>query len=175
MTQRLYFEDLKIGDQWTSRSRTVAVDDVRQFASLTGDFNPLHWDDDYARETPFGRPIAHGLLGLSIGAGLSSECPMVETIAFLGVSQWRFLKPIYHGDTVHLVTQVIELEAKGRKRGRVCWKQTVLNQHDQVVQEGVFETLITRRIQDATSSVGNSPALETVPAIATLPAAPSPE
>lgn len=175
MTQRLYFDDLHVGDQWTSRPRSISVDDVRQFASLTGDFNPLHWDDDYARETPFGRPIAHGLLGLSVGAGLSSECPMVETIAFLGISQWRFLKPIYHGDTIHLVTQVVELEARGRKRGRVCWKQTVVNQQGQAVQEGLFETLISRNLQSSTERVANSPALDGVAALASLPSAPSTE
>jgi len=145
MTKCLYFEDLQIGDQWSTPVKRISGEQVRQFASLTGDYNPLHWDEDYARQTPFGRPIAHGLLGLSVAAGLGSECPLVETVAFLGVSDWRFLKPIYHGDEIHLVTEVVDLEPAGRKRGRVRWKQTVLNQHGQCVQEGIFETLISRQ------------------------------
>jgi 3-hydroxybutyryl-CoA dehydratase len=149
MTKCLYFDDLQIGDQWSTPTKRISGEQVRQFASLTGDYNPLHWDEDYARQTPFGQPIAHGLLGLSVAAGLGSECPLVETVAFLGVSDWRFLKPIYHGDEIHLVTEVVDLEPAGRKRGRVRWKQTVLNQHGQCVQEGLFETLISRQTHKA--------------------------
>lgn len=141
----LYFEDVKLGDRWISPTRTVTASDVTNFAQLTGDLNPLHLDAEYAKESPFRRPIAHGLLGLSFVAGLGSESPRVETVAFLGVSDWRFLKPVYFGDRVHVVTEIVEIEAQGRKRGRVVWRRSLVNQRGETVQEGKFETLILRR------------------------------
>ena len=141
----LYFEDLDIGDQWISPSRTVGKREVLEFANLTGDFNPLHVDPEFARQTPFRRPIAHGLLGLSFMAGLSSTAPAVRTVALLRIIQWRFLQPIFFGDTIRVQTEVVDKRACGRGRGRVRWKQTVVNQHDEVVQEGELETLVMRR------------------------------
>ncbi len=145
MSEVLHFEDVRRGDRWISPTRTVTRSDVSQFAHLTGDFNPLHMDDDFAKESMFRRPIAHGLLGLSFAAGLGSASPLVDTVAFLGVSEWKFLKPVYFGDRVHVVTEILEMEPKGRKRGSVVWKRSLVNQRGEVVQEGNFETLITRR------------------------------
>ena len=142
MTKLLHFEDLKVKDCWKSPSRVVSRDDVHGFAELTGDFNPLHVDAEFAKETPFGRPIAHGLLGLSFVAGLSSHYPLMNTAAFLSVSEWKFLKPVYYGDSVHVVTEVIGLEPKGRKRGSVQWRRSLVNSRGEVVQQGKFETLV---------------------------------
>ncbi len=141
----LYFEDLQIGDEWTSPPRTVAQEDVFRFARLTGDCNPLHMDPEFARRTPFGRPIAHGLLGLSFMAGLSSTAPAVSTIALLRIVEWRFLHPIFFGDTIRVHTQVVAKRPCGRGRGEVRWRQKVLNQYDEVVQEGELETLVQSR------------------------------
>lgn len=142
MNQRLFFDEMEIGDRWKSPSRTVTENDVTEFAGLTGDFDPLHMDPEYARNTPFGRPIAHGLLGLSFVAGLSSQSPAVHTVAFTGVRDWRFLQPIFFGDTVHVVTEVIDKKAKGRRRGTVLWRRQLLNDGGQVIQEGEFETIV---------------------------------
>ncbi len=64
----LFAEDLKIGDRWATELREVSAEDVAQFAELTGGHTPLHGDD--AAASPYGKPIAHGLLGLSLLAGL---------------------------------------------------------------------------------------------------------
>lgn len=77
MTEPLHFGDLAVGDHWTSFGRTVTETDVVNFAGMTGDYDPLHVDHEFARQTPFGKPIAHGLLGLSLVAGLASQCPSV--------------------------------------------------------------------------------------------------
>ncbi len=145
MPEHLYFEDLKRGDRWVSPARTVSEADVMDFAQLTGDFNPLHVDEEFARRSPFGRPIAHGLLGLSFVAGLASNSPLVHTVAFLSVHDWRFLKPLYFDDRVHVVTEVINTESQGRKRGRVIWQRSLVNQRGETVQRGQTETLVARR------------------------------
>ena len=136
MSEVLHFEDVRSGDRWISPTRTVTKTDVTKFAHLTGDFNPLHMNDDFAKESMFRRPIAHGLLGLSFAAGLGSSSPLVDTVAFLSVSDWKFLKPVYFGDRVHVVTEILEAAPQGRKRGRIVWKRSLVNQNGEIVQEG---------------------------------------
>ena len=145
MTDRLFFDDIRIGDRWISPSRVVSSEDVLSFAQLTGDHNPLHVDQEFAKNSPFRKPIAHGLLGISFVAGLGSHSPFVETAAFVGVTDWKFLKPIYFGDRVHVVTEVVEREQHGRRRGRVVWLRSLINQHGETVQAGLFETLVCCR------------------------------
>ncbi len=101
------------------------------------------WTTSLPRQTPFGKPIAHGLLGLSLVAGLGSHCPCVRTIAFLKIENWEFLKPIYIGDTVHAETEVIAKRTNGRRTGYVTWRRRLVNQTGDVVQAGVFETLVS--------------------------------
>lgn len=139
---RLHFEDLQVGDSWESQARTITETDIVNFACLTGDFDPLHVDHEAAAQTPFGRPIAHGLLGLAYLAGLSTHAPNVETVAFLGIKDWNFLKPILVGDTVHVMTRVAATGSSGRRRGRVTWHRELVNQAGEVVQSGTFETAV---------------------------------
>ncbi len=142
INQALTYEDLVVGDSWTSLARTITETDVVNFACLTGDFNPLHVDREHARGTPYKRRIAHGLLGLSFMAGLGSFSPYVETAAFVQILNWRFEKPIYIGDTVHVVNEVIEKRQNGRRRGHVIWRRRIINQRNEIVQEGDIETLV---------------------------------
>jgi len=142
MSERLHFEDLQIGACWTSLARTITETDVVNFAGMTGDYDPLHVDHEYARQTPFGKPIAHGLLGLSLVAGLASQCPAVRTVAFVKIDKWEFLKPIYLGDTVHAETEVVDKSVRGRRSGQVVWRRRLVNQHGEVVQAGEFCTIV---------------------------------
>ena len=112
----LYFDDLNLEDEWESSRRTVTEADVVAFAGLSGDFNAIHVDHEAARAGPFQKPIAHGLLGLSIASGLGSTAPKVATIAFLAIEEWRFLKPIFFGDTVRVLTKVIALDRRPNGR-----------------------------------------------------------
>ncbi len=145
MSQDLHYDDLKVGDRWVSRRRTVTETDVVNFACLTGDHDPLHVDHEFARQTPFGRPIAHGLLGLSFVAGLGSQCPAVNTLALIAVRDWQFLTPIYIGDTVHAVTEIVEKNGSGRRHGRVVWQRQLVNQKGEIVQQGTLETMVAAR------------------------------
>ena len=142
MNEALFFDDVEIGDHWRSPSRMIQQSDVLEFAELTGDHNPLHVDVEFARKTPFRRPIAHGLLGMSIVAGLGSRSPAMHTAAFTRILDWRFVNPIYIGDTVHVETEVLEKRPSGRRRGLIVWRRQLVNQENVVVQEGTSETLV---------------------------------
>ncbi len=150
------FEDLAVGDEWESPRRTVTETDVVLFASLSGDFNPLHVDHSSATNNPFGRPVAHGLLGLSIATGLISQAPRVDTVALLCILEWRFQLPIHFGDTIHAVSRVEALEphTNGR-RGIVTWHRRILNQDGNLVQEGRTQTLVRARSRDRSSTAPN--------------------
>jgi acyl dehydratase len=150
--QRRHFEELQIGDCWESQARTITETDVVNFACLTGDFDPLHVDHESAAQSPFGRPIAHGLLGLAYLAGLSNNAPNVQTVAFLGIKDWNFQKPILIGDTIHAVTRVIALTGSDRRRGRVTWRRELVNQAGEIVQSGIFETIVAASASQASRS-----------------------
>jgi acyl dehydratase len=142
----LYLQDLTPGDEWKSPARTVTEADVVNFAGVSGDFNPLHVDHEAARATPFGRPIAHGLLGLAIASGLAAHCPRVRTLAFLAIEEWSFLEPIFFGDTLHVISQVAHVEPRARgRRGVVTWRRRLVNQRGAVVQQGTTRTLVEGR------------------------------
>ena len=145
MKEPLCFEDLRIGDRWASPSRTITETDIVNFACTTGDFDPLHVDHEFARRSTYRQPIAHGLLGLSFLAGLSSRSPAMCNVAFVAICDWQFLKPLYVGDTISVVTIVNELQPQGRRSGRVVWRRQLINQDGVVTQEGLLETLVATR------------------------------
>ncbi len=145
--QPLTFEELAIGNVWTSPTRLITNDDLLEFANLTGDHDRLHTDAEYAANTPFGKPIAHGLLGLSFMAGLSSHYPLVQTTALVSIHEWSFLKPIFVGDSIRVMTRIVDLREHGRRNGEVRWFRQVLNQLDQVVQQGGLTTLVARAMK----------------------------
>ena len=141
----LYFEDLEVGHRWESARHTVTEADIVLFAGLSGDFNPLHTDEEFAKTTIFGKRIAHGLLGLSISTGLAASEPPWLVMAFMGLD-WRFTKPIFIGDTIHYVSEITR-KREGNKpdRGIVMLDRKLLNQRDETVQEGTFTLLVKQR------------------------------
>lgn len=139
---KLYFEDVNIGDTWTTPRRTVTEADIVNFAGLSGDYNRLHTDEEFARTTMFGKRIAHGLLGLAISSGLASYGPNMATMAFMGL-KWNFKKPIFIGDTICVrITVAEKRESSKGGRGIITWKREVINQRDEVVQEGETNTMV---------------------------------
>ncbi len=154
----LDFGALSIDDEWESASRTITEADVARFAGLSGDFNPLHCDHEAAKLGPFGKPVAHGLLGLAVSSGLASQAPRVETLAFLGIIEWRFLLPIAFGDTVRTISRIVQLEPQARgRRGVVTWHRRLVNQDGATVQEGRTQTLVRARVTgraDQTDTAG---------------------
>ncbi len=148
----LHFEQLNVGDQWTSQPREICLSDITKFADLTGDRDRLHVDPEFASRGPFGKPIAHGMLGMSILAGLSSTAPFVKTAALVDIRSWNFSRPLFPGDSVHVVTEVVALKAHGRRHGEVHWHRSLVNQKGEIVQDGILVTLVSRQSPLSTRS-----------------------
>ncbi|MEL6108066.1 MAG: MaoC/PaaZ C-terminal domain-containing protein [Planctomycetota bacterium] len=139
----LYSEDLAVGDCWTSQAREISGEDVATFASLTGDHDPLHSENPAA--SPYGKPIVHGLLGLSVLAGLGTNYPRAATLTFMGIEDWQFLAPVFFGDSVQVRNEIVSLEQHGRRAVKVRWLRQLINDSGRVVQEGHFLTLVANR------------------------------
>ena len=137
------FDELQIGDVFESAARTITQAEVTLFAGVSGDFNPIHMDHVHSVDGPFRQPIAHGLLVLSIASGLGIQAPKTNTVAFLSIENWEFVKPVFFGDTIHVRNTVMALEPRSRgRRGIVTWKKTVVNQKGQIVQQGTTKTMV---------------------------------
>ena len=142
----LFFDDVEVGQEWESLGRTVTEADIVNFAGVSGDFNPLHVDHEFARTTAFRGPIAQGLLVWSISTGLGLMAPPMRTLAFLEVAAWKFLGPVVPGDTIRVRTKVVAKEARARgRRGAITWHRQIVNQKGKVVQEGKTLTLVEGR------------------------------
>ncbi|MCB0131877.1 MAG: MaoC family dehydratase N-terminal domain-containing protein [Caldilineaceae bacterium] len=139
----LHFDEFTIGDQVESVGRTITETDIVNFAALSGDWNLIHTDAEYSKEQMFGQRVAHGLLILSIASGQAVRLGFMEetVMAFRGL-EWKFAKPVFMGDTVHLRVTVEEKKAMARLGGGlVIFKVEVINQNNEVVQRGNWEIL----------------------------------
>lgn len=146
MERQRYFEDFKIGERFKSPSRTLTDAHFLFFAGLTGDAHPIHYDDEYGKQTRFGRRVAHGLLLTGLTAlGASTLSPLMEEsiVAFLEQSS-RFLAPAFIGDTISPEHEVVGLERK-RSAGVVTVRVALRNQRGETVLEGQHKYLIAYR------------------------------
>jgi acyl dehydratase len=151
----LFFDDVEVGQEWRSLGRTITEADIVNFAGLSGDFNPIHIDHHFAKTTPFRRPIAHGLLIFSIGSGLGLHAPPMRTLAILEIREWKFRDPVFPGDTIHVVSKVLDKQIRGRgKRGEIAWQRQFFNQDGRLVMEGVSVTLVEGRASIRASQTG---------------------
>ena len=142
----LYFDDVHVGQEWQSLGRTITEADIVNFAGLSGDFNPIHMDHEFCKSTVFRKPIAHGLLILAMGSGLGLAFPPMRTLAFLAIKEWRFLEPVFIGDTIRVHAKLLEKEERSRgRRGVITWQRQIINQHGKPVEEGQILTLVEGR------------------------------
>jgi len=143
----LLFDAFHPGHRTVSPARTVTEADVVAFAGLSGDFNPLHTDEEFARRTPFRGRVAHGLLTQSVASGLINQTGIFDgTIAAVAEMIIRYRAPVHPGDTIHVDLEVIEREADpSPRRGWVRFSVRVLNQAGELVSDGEWRTLIHRR------------------------------
>src|SRR5262249_20336338 len=95
----LYFDDIAIGQEWESPARTVTEADIVNFAGVSGDFNPIHIDHEFAKTTAYRQPIAHGLLVWVMCGGLAVNAPPMRTLALMSIGDWHFRAPVFIGDT----------------------------------------------------------------------------
>ena len=142
----LYYDDMEVDQEWLSPGRTVTEADIITYAGFSGDYNPMHVDEEFAKKTPYRRRIAHGFGVFGLASGLGVQVPPVRTIALSGVRYWKFLLPVFIGDTIVVKTRLVEKCLKGRgKRGEVVWHRAILNQDGKIVQEGEIYTLVECR------------------------------
>jgi len=144
----MYFEEFEPGQHITSPGRTITESDIVAFAGLTGDYNQIHTDEEYSKKSGFGKRVAHGLLGLSIASGLAVRTGILEetVMAFREIDDWKFVKPIFIGDTIHVEMQVIETKALRRLGGgSVVIELKVINQNDETVMKGIWNTLVVSK------------------------------
>jgi len=142
----LYFEDFKVGQKEVTRGRTVTEADVTMFAALSGDWYPLHINEEIAKKSIFGGRIAHGFLVLSIASGFVTPYD-VALIAFYGMDKVRFTGPTRLGDTIHLETEVIELKDKG-DFGVLASQWHIKNQRDEDVAVLVTKVAVAKKPKD---------------------------
>jgi len=142
----VYFEDIQLGEQYTSPGRTVTEADIVIFAGLSGDYNVLHTDAEHMKASLFGERIAHGLLGLSIQQGLLDRVVPGQAVGPLAAVKWKFKGPIKIGDTIHVEARVTAKRAGEQPGwGVVTVARRVVNQRGEVVQEGETDHLVGRR------------------------------
>lgn len=143
----LYFEEFEVGQEVVSPGRTITEADIVNFAGVSGDYNQLHTDAEFAASTPFGQRIAHGLLCLSIASGLAGRLGFIEgtALAFRELS-WKFSQPVFIGDTVFLKAKVAEKRTMSRLGGgMVVFDVSLVNQRGTVVQRGQWHLLVKSR------------------------------
>ncbi len=140
------FDEIEVGEAHETPGITLTDWHVMTFAAVSMDFFELHTNEEYARQTPFGRRVAHGLLGLAIADGLKHRSTFqVEAIASLHWS-WEFAGPIHVGDTIRARLRVSDKRASRSKtdRGVVTVEYEVVNQRDEVVQNGTNRMMVKR-------------------------------
>ena len=150
--QGMYFEEFEVGQRITSPGRTITEADVVTFAGLSGDSNTIHTDAEYAKGTPFGQRVAHGLLGVSIVSGLAMRTGIMEgtVIAFREIKNWKFSLPVFIGDTIHVIMEVKEKKAMPRLGGgQILLSLDVRNQDDQTVMKGICTVLVQNQATEA--------------------------
>ena len=152
MSVGLYWEDWEVGQEWTTRGRTVTEAAIELYAGLSGDYNSLHTDEEYCKQTQFGTRIAHGPLSYLFAAGLLYQLHLYDDtlIAFLGFDKLKFTRPVKTGDTLRATIRVTDRrETSKPDRGIVRRELFVSNQRDEIVLEADQSFLIKRRPVEA--------------------------
>jgi acyl dehydratase len=144
----LYFEDFSVGQTFVTPGRTITETDVMNFAAWTGDNNQVHTDAEFAKQTRYGQRIVHGMLGASLCLGLIARTGVVEgsAVALLGIDDWKFLQPVFIGDTLTCTVEIVgtRLTSKGNT-GVVQRELRLANQREEVVQQGRMDILVLTR------------------------------
>lgn len=142
------WDDFKVGDKFRTQAVTVTETHVVNWTSLTGDWYPLHTDEEWAKKTVFGGRIAHGPLTFALAVGLVGMSGIFgdSLIAWLGMDRMRLPRPVRIGDTIHVEPEVIDKkETSKADRGVTTFKYVVKNQRDEVVGEWEYALLMHRR------------------------------
>ncbi len=144
----MYFEEFETGQRVVTAGRTITESDIVTFAGLSGDFNQIHLDAEYSKSALSGQRIAHGLLVLSIAEGLVVQTGIMEgtIMVFREITEWKFIKPVFIGDTIHVEVEIKETRPMSRlSGGLVAIELDVKNQHGDRVMKGTWSALFQSR------------------------------
>jgi 3-hydroxybutyryl-CoA dehydratase len=137
--QRISFAAVRLGYRFCSLWRSITEADIVNFAGVSGDFNPLHTDEEWVREhTPFAGRIAHGLLVTAVASGLHSEYAYDwDIVAYLECTR-RFRAPVYPGDSIQARYEVVAKRSSASRPGTgvVSLAVEIVNRHGEPVQTG---------------------------------------
>ena len=146
-----YFEELQIGESLTTHRRTVTETDIVNFGCLSGDHFYAHFDELAAKDSFFGKRVAHGYFVISAAAGMFVEPSPGPVLANYGLENLRFIEPVGIGDTIQVKITVKKKVKKDRRpdenqaTGVVIWDVQVMNQDQQVVALYDVLTLVVRK------------------------------
>ena len=142
-----YFDEYKLGETFETNGITIDQGDISQYAGISGDFSPLHTDAEFAKTTPFGGRIAHGLLVVTKIVGKFNQLGYWDgAVMALLETGWTFLKPVKPGDTIFAKVTVANLkEAKSRDRGVITIKLEVINQRAEKTADGILKLLLKKK------------------------------
>lgn len=146
-----YFNSIEIGMRFKTPGRTVTEADIVAFAGLSGDFNSIHLDAEFAGQSVHKQRIAHGLLVLSIMSGLSTRLAFMKalesTIIGLANLTCRWTRPTYIGDTLHIELEVLEKKPSSKPdRGTILLNRKAVNQRGETVLESDWAIVIKRNV-----------------------------
>ncbi|MFW5748072.1 MAG: MaoC/PaaZ C-terminal domain-containing protein [Chloroflexota bacterium] len=150
----IFFEDYTLGQTLITRARTITESDIVQFGSLTGDFNPMHFDAHYMQSHMLGQRVAHGMLTISYAVGQAYQLGFMEqtVLAFRAIDM-KFSQPVYIGDTLHVELTVSELkEARRLGGGIVTLDVRIVNQDGKAVQKGTWTVLVASKDDDGSAA-----------------------
>jgi 3-hydroxybutyryl-CoA dehydratase len=142
-----FFEDSNVGDIYVTQGRTITEADIVNFGGIIGDYNALHFDAEYMKDSMFGQRIAHGMLVLSFATGLVNQLGlnMKTILAFKGL-EFEFKAPVFIGDTIHVEMETIEARKSSKMPGGwVTNTVKVIKQDGTVVQEGKWSALVASK------------------------------
>jgi acyl dehydratase len=145
-----YFDDFEVGQRFDVGTRHIAQADLEQFTAISGDAHPIHWDEEYCRATPFGRPILHGPFGIALTFGLLHDQGLFgDAVVAMRSVTWDFRRPMFVDDDVHLSMTITRCRVSSRgTSGTVHRWLELVNQHGETVQAGMSPVLLLRRPED---------------------------
>jgi acyl dehydratase len=151
--EKSYLENFRVGEKTVSPGRTITEADVVMFAGISGDWNELHTNAEYMKNSPFGQRIAHGMLTLSVASGLLLQTKQrlsLKVLAFLGMDNVRFTAPVFMGDTIRVESEIIEARPSKSRPGAgiLKFRNAVKNQRDEVVATWEESLMVSTRTGD---------------------------
>ena len=147
-----YYEDFVVGEQFVSPGRTITETDLVNYTGLSGDYNEVHTNELYCKEVSiYDKRMLHGLFGLTVWEGLKSRGGLFGGTSLASLEwRWRFVKPLFIGDTVKVRWKIAaKRETRKKDRGIITESVQLVNQNDEVIGEGEHLVMMQRRATDA--------------------------